>query len=119
MYRDSQQSFAQTIERLEREIAELHTVHAPPRPSEKALWAVTGLSVIAAILAMTACLSAHERANVLQTRIDAAAARLEAKTQVLNECQSMVSAQHDSVQQCRIDAWQAAALAPQAQLPRD
>jgi hypothetical protein len=112
MYRDSQQSFAQTIERLEREIAELHSVHAPPRPSEKALWAVTGLAVIGAILATVACLSAHARAEALQTRLDAAANRLEAKTQVLNECELTLSEQQHAAQQARIDAWQATTLTP-------
>jgi hypothetical protein len=107
MYRDSQQSFAQTIERLERELAELQAVHRPPRPSERALWALTALSVVAAILAGVACASAHSRAEMLQRRFDAAASRLGTKTQDLNECMWLAGDRKNALQQCRIDAWQA------------
>lgn len=115
MYRDSQQSFAQTIERLEQELAELQAVHRPPRPGERLLWAVTGLSVVAAILAGVACASAHARAETLQRRFDAAAARLDVKTQDLNECVSMAGNRKLALQQCRIDAWQAQAMPNEGQ----
>ena len=119
MYRDSQQSFAETIERLERELAELQAVHRPPRPRERTLWAVTALSVIGATLAGVACASARERAATLQVRYEAAAARLDVKTQDLNECVSLAGDRKAAMQQCRIDAWQAAALTPQAARSRD
>ena len=119
MYRDSQHSFAQTIERLETELAELQAVHRPPRPRERTLWAVTALSVVAAILAGAACASAHARAAMLKQRFDAAATRLDAKTQDLNECVTLAGGRKAAMQQCRIDAWQAMAMAPQGQQTRD
>ena len=119
MYRDSQHSFAQTIERLEQELAELQAVHRPPRPRERTLWAVTALSVVAATLAVVACASSRERAAVLQMRLDAAATRLDVKTQDLNECVSMAGDRKAAMQQCRIDAWQAMAMAPQGQGSRN
>ncbi|HEX8791905.1 MAG TPA: hypothetical protein VF765_13215 [Polyangiaceae bacterium] len=90
MYRGSQESLAETVARLEGEIAELRSLHTPARPREKTLWAVTALSAILAVLSCVALRSAHERAEFLQRRFDAAAMRLDMKTQDLTVCEHMM-----------------------------
>ena len=90
MYRGSQESLAETVARLEGEIAELRTLHAPARPRERTLWAVTALSAIVAVLSCVALRTAHERAEFLQRRFDAAAIRLDMKTQDLTTCEHMM-----------------------------
>jgi hypothetical protein len=119
MYRDSQHSFAQTIERLEQELAELRALHAPPRPRERTLWAVTALCIVAGTLAVVSCALSHERAVLLQQRFDAVAARLESKTTVLAECQSLADQEQAAQMQRRIDAWQAMATTRQGQAPKN
>lgn len=90
MYRGSQESLAETVARLEGEIAELRSLHAPARPRERTLWAVTALSAILAVLACVALRTAHERAEFLQRRFDAAASRLDVKTQDLTACERLM-----------------------------
>jgi hypothetical protein len=90
MYRGSQESLAETVARLEGEIAELRCLHTPARPREKTLWALTALSAILALLSCVALRSAHERAEFLQRRFDAAATRLDMKTQDLTACEQMM-----------------------------
>ncbi len=90
MYRGSQETLAETVARLEGEIAELRSLHIPARPREKTLWAITAFSAIMAVLACVALRSAHERAEFLQRRFDAAAMRLDMKTQDLSACERMM-----------------------------
>ena len=90
MYRGSQESLAETVARLEGEIAELRSLHVPARPRERTLWAITAFSAILAVLACVALRSAHERAEFLQRRFDAAAMRLDMKTQDLSACERMM-----------------------------
>jgi hypothetical protein len=88
MYRASHDTFASTIERLEAEVRELHTLAAPRRLRERGLWATTAVSVVGALLAVAACGAARTRADVAERRFDAARVRLERKTRDLGACES-------------------------------
>ena len=85
MYRESAESLACTVERLERELAALR---APARPRERVLGALTALSVVAALLSVAALRAEREHAAALEDRFEAAAVRLQAKTDALGECES-------------------------------
>jgi hypothetical protein len=103
MYRGSDPSFAETIERLETELAELRSLNAPPRPRERTLWMVTAFSAIIAVLASVACASAHTRSNYLQQRFDAAAYRLDVKTKDLGTCESQLDTREAAVLESRLE----------------
>lgn len=89
MYRASHDTFASTIERLETELQDLRALRATPRPREFVLWAVTGMSVIGAVLAVGACWATHARAADVERRYDGARVRLERKTHDLATCEDL------------------------------
>ena len=89
MYREPHDTFASTVERLETELRELRALRARPRPRERALWAVTALSVLGAVLAVAACASSRASTEDAERRFAGARARLELKTQDLGTCESL------------------------------
>lgn len=100
MYRGSQESFAETIERLEREVAELRAALAPGRRREVKTRLFAALCGMLTFLALAACAAARARADQLTTRFDAEAAILERKTRDLGTCESMVRVSQDDFRAC-------------------
>ncbi|HEY8041149.1 MAG TPA: hypothetical protein VIF15_15185 [Polyangiaceae bacterium] len=96
MYRDSHDTLAETIERLEQELREVRALRAPRRPRERVLWTVTVLSVAAALFAGAAAGAARARADELALRFEGAALRLELKTRDLGACESLAFNQRNS-----------------------
>jgi hypothetical protein len=67
VYRDATESLQRTIDRLERELAELRRVRPLGR---RTLVAVTGLFTVSMIVAGAACRAAMERADMYQARFE-------------------------------------------------
>ncbi len=88
MYRDPDETFASTVERLETELHELRALRARPRPRERVLWAVTAASVLGAVLSLAALVSTRASADDAELRFEGARLRLALKTQDLGACES-------------------------------
>jgi hypothetical protein len=88
MYRASHDTLAATIEHLEAELRTIRALRAPPRPREKALWAVTVVSALCAVFAVAALTSVRARADDAERKFEGSRVRLERKTQDLGACES-------------------------------
>lgn len=115
MYRASHESFAETIEKLERELAEMRGLAGSPRRRLKVLGVVTALSLMATFLLAVACQATHERAERLQRHMAEAAALLDSRDHDLRTCTTLANEQLRATTQCRLE-W--AALASQEDCPR-
>jgi hypothetical protein len=100
MYRDPQASFADRVERLEKELAELRALRAPARPRERTLWSVTGASVVAALLACSALASTSVRAVDLQRQLEETRSRLDVKSELVGECERVAEDAVNAQRQC-------------------
>jgi len=118
MYRASDSSFAQTIETLERELAEMRGLAGSPRRRLKWLGALTALSIVSSILLGAACAAAHERAERLQRHMAEAAQLLDAREHDLRTVTSLAADQERAAQQCKVEWLQleSQVLTPQAAL---
>ncbi len=100
MYRASHESFAETIEKLERELAEMRGLAGSPRRRLKVLGVVTGLSVVATIVLGAACAATHERAERLQRHMSQAASLLDSREQDLHTCTTLANEQLGATREC-------------------
>jgi hypothetical protein len=102
MYRASHESFAETIEKLERELAEMRGLSGSPRRRMKVLASVTGLSLVATFLLGIACEATHERAERLQRHMTEAAALLDSREHDLHTCTTLANEQLRATTQCKL-----------------
>jgi len=115
MYRASQESLAETVARLERELAEMQGLSGSPRRRMKLLAAVTAASMVTSLLLGVACASVHERAERLQTHMTEAARLPGSRATDLQTCVDLAQEKDRAATQCRVD-W--AELTSQAEWPR-
>jgi len=102
-YRDPGQSLADTVARLERELAEMQGLSGSPRRRVKLLTAVTAASVVASVLLGVACASVHDRAERLQLHMTEAAALLDSRAQDLHTCVDLAQEKDRAATQCKIE----------------
>jgi hypothetical protein len=115
MYRASQESLAQTVARLERELAEMQGLSGSPRRRVRLLAAVTGISVTLSVLLGLACAATHARAERLQRHMAEAAELLDSRAQDLQMCATLAQEEERAATQCKVD-W--AELTSQAEWPK-
>jgi hypothetical protein len=115
MYRASQESLAETVTRLERELAEMQGLSGSPRRRVKLLTAVTAASVVASVLLGVACATVHARAERLQRHMTEAAQLLDSRAQDLQVCVDLAQEKDRTATQCKIE-W--LALSSRADVPQ-
>jgi hypothetical protein len=103
MYRASQESMAHTVERLERELAELQGLTGSPRRRMKVLAGVTGASLTLSAFLGLACAATHARAERLQQHMTQAAALLDSRAQDLYTCTALAQEEERAATQCKVD----------------
>lgn len=103
MYRDSHESLADTVARLERELAEMQGLAGSPRRRAALLMAVTAASVVTSLLLGLACATVHARAERLQLHMTEAARLLDSRAQDLQVCVDLAQEKDRAAAQCKID----------------
>jgi hypothetical protein len=103
MYRGSQDSLAETIERLEAELAEMRGLSRAPRWRMRALVVLTCASVLSSVLLAMACMASHARTQALERHMVDAARVFETRSQDLDTCVFLAQRQEREITQCKVE----------------
>jgi hypothetical protein len=100
-YRASRESHLDTIERLERELAETRAVAESPRRRAAWLKATTAVSVVGAIVACFACAAAQAQVERLERHMADAADLLDERAHDLATWRELAQRARRDAQDCR------------------
>ena len=102
-YRASHESLADTVARLERELAEMQGLACSPRRRVKILGAITAVSLVVSALLGLSCAVVHARAERLQRHMNAAAELLDSRAADLQTCASLAQEEERAATQCKVE----------------
>jgi hypothetical protein len=97
MYREPYDALIATIDRLQRELDDVAPLRR--RPRGRLLVFVTAMSVLCAILCLSALGASRAHVRDLEERLSTTRARLDAKTQALGQCESFARDSVDAQRQ--------------------